>query len=184
MFNQWFKNVHSDQYHFMKLQTAREGKNESPQEFADRCRGLSQKVMCKVDDPVAQRIHGENAERMLLASFVAGFTGVGGKQVRYANPRNLGQALSVALAVQEAEKQERFNESFYTRFDNSLDCCRGHPVGSAVKTVSLGAPLARRRSTTCEVSATSLHITLTSHRPQPTGMRRRKLQSEVMRAKG
>jgi hypothetical protein len=70
----------------MKLQTARQGKNESPQEFADRCRGLSQKVMCKV-------------------SFVAGLIGIAGKQVRYANPRNLEQALSIALAVQEAEKK-------------------------------------------------------------------------------
>jgi hypothetical protein len=119
VFNQRFKDVHSVQYHFMKLQTARQGKNESLQEIADRCRGLSQKVMCKVDDPVAQRIHRENAERMLLASFVAGLRDVG-KQVRYANLRNLGQSLSTALAVQEAEKQERFNESFYTRFDNSV----------------------------------------------------------------
>ena len=61
VFNERFTNVHSDQCHFVKLQTARQGKNESPQEFADRCRGLSQKVMCKVDDPVAQRIHRENA---------------------------------------------------------------------------------------------------------------------------
>ena len=76
--------------------------------------------MRKVDDPVAQRIHRENAERMLIASFVAGLIGVAGKQVRYANPRNLEQALSIALAVQEYEKQERFNESFYTRFDNSV----------------------------------------------------------------
>ena len=43
--------------------------------------GLSQKVMCKVDDPVAQRIHRENAERMFLAIFVAGLKGVPDKQV-------------------------------------------------------------------------------------------------------
>jgi len=104
VFNQRFKDVHSDQYHFMKLQTARQGKNASPQEFANRCRGLSQKVMCKVDDPVAQRIHRKNTECMLLASFVAGLTGVAGKQVRYAKPRNLEQALLIALTVQEATK--------------------------------------------------------------------------------
>ena len=68
--------VHSDQYNFMKLQTARQGKDESPQEFADRCRGLAQKIIVKTDYPVAQRIHRENAERMLLASFVAGLSGV------------------------------------------------------------------------------------------------------------
>ena len=93
--------------------------NESPQQFADRCRALSQKIMCKTSDPVAQHIHGENAERMLLASFIAGLMGTPGKQVRYVSPRDIGQALSTALAVQEAEKQERFNESFYAKIDNS-----------------------------------------------------------------
>ena len=95
-------------------------KNESPREFADRCRGLAQKVMCKVDDSTAQRIHRENADRMLLASFVAGLSGVPGKQVRYANPRNTEQALSIALSVEEAENQEKFNKTFYTRFDDSV----------------------------------------------------------------
>jgi hypothetical protein len=55
-FNQRFKDAHSDQFHFMQLQTARQKKNESPRDFADRCRGLAQKVMCKVDDPAAQSL--------------------------------------------------------------------------------------------------------------------------------
>jgi hypothetical protein len=76
-----FKDVHMDQFHFTKLQTARQAKNEGPQEFADLCRGLAQKVMCKANDPITQRIHRENAERMCLASFVAGLTGVPGHQV-------------------------------------------------------------------------------------------------------
>jgi hypothetical protein len=40
----------------MQLQTARQMKNESPSEFADRCKELAQKVMCKVNDPVAESI--------------------------------------------------------------------------------------------------------------------------------
>jgi len=32
----------------------------------------------------------------------------------------LEQALQITLAVQEAEKQETFKESFYTRFENSV----------------------------------------------------------------
>ena len=76
--------------------------------------------MCKVDDPVAHGIHGENADRMMLASFVGGLTGVVGTQVSYAAPRDIRQAISLALSVQEAEKQEKFNETFYTRFDNSV----------------------------------------------------------------
>jgi broad specificity phosphatase PhoE len=56
-FRRRFRDIHTDQYHYMKLQTARQGKNESPQEFADRCRGIAQKIMVKANDPVAQRIH-------------------------------------------------------------------------------------------------------------------------------
>ena len=86
-FRDRFKDVRTDQYHFMKLQTARQAKNEGPQEFADRCRALAQKVMCKDSDPVAQRIHRENAERMLLASFVAGLSGEVGRQVKFRTRR-------------------------------------------------------------------------------------------------
>ena len=75
-FYQRLRDAHSDQFHFMELQTARQSKGESPREFADRCRAVANKVMCKVDDPAAQRIHRENAERMMLASFLAGLSGV------------------------------------------------------------------------------------------------------------
>ena len=75
--------------------------------------------MRKVDDPVSQRIHQENADRMLLSSFLAGLGGIG-KQVRYASPRDIEQALSISITVLEAENQEKFNETFYTRFDDSV----------------------------------------------------------------
>jgi hypothetical protein len=101
----------------MGLQKARQAKNEGPQEFADRCRALAQKVMCRESDPVAQRIHREKAERMHLASFVAGLSGVAGRQIRYLNPQTLQHALSIALSVREAEKQERLIETFYAKFD-------------------------------------------------------------------
>jgi hypothetical protein len=74
-FRERFRDVRTDQYHFMRLQMAWQTKHEGPQEFADRCRALAQKVMCKDSDPVAQRIHRENSDRMLLASFVAGLSG-------------------------------------------------------------------------------------------------------------
>ena len=73
-----------------------------------------------MDDPAAQRIHNENADRMLLASFVAGLAGQAGRQTRYSNPQSLDQALKIALTVQEAEKQEKFSESFYASFNDSL----------------------------------------------------------------
>ena len=132
---------------------------------------------------MAQRIHLENAERMLLAIFVAGLRDVG-KQVRYANPRNLGQALPIALAVQEAEKQEQFNESFYARFDNSVRMLSRSPSRTCREDIksqrSPGLQVVNHlRSQRCKTPHSS-----NNHRPQPTGMRRRKLQSEVMRAKG
>jgi hypothetical protein len=82
--------------------------------------GRSRIVMCKDSDPVAQRIHQENSERMLLASFVAGLAGVAGRQVRYQKPQTLQHALSIALSVREAEKQERFSETLYAMFDESV----------------------------------------------------------------
>jgi len=39
-----YKDVHANQYHYMKLQTARQAKNEDPQAFTDRCRELAQKA--------------------------------------------------------------------------------------------------------------------------------------------
>jgi hypothetical protein len=118
-FRERFRDVHTDQYHFMRLQMARQAKHEGPQEFADRCRALAQKIMCKDSDPVAQWIHRENVERMLLASFVAGLSGEIGKQVKFQNPQDLRQALT-ALAVREALKQEKFAETFYTKFNKSV----------------------------------------------------------------
>jgi hypothetical protein len=63
-FRSRYKDVYTDQYHFTILQTARQKKNESPQDFADRCHELAQKITRRVDDPVAQRVHCENAERI------------------------------------------------------------------------------------------------------------------------
>ena len=37
----------------------------------------------------------KNAERMLLASYVAGLVGVVGRQVRYLNPQSIQQAVNL-----------------------------------------------------------------------------------------
>jgi hypothetical protein len=39
-FRERFKDVHTDQFHFTRLQTAKQARNEGPQEFADCCRML------------------------------------------------------------------------------------------------------------------------------------------------
>jgi len=71
----------------------RQCKNKSPQEFADRRRGLAQRITRQSDDRVAQGVHRENAERMLLASYVEGLIDVPGRQVRYASPVSIEEAL-------------------------------------------------------------------------------------------
>jgi len=76
--------------------------------------------LCKTDDPVAHRIHRENAGRMLLASLFSGLSGTPGVQFRYASVQSLSEALKIAISVQEAEKQEQFNESFYTKVDKPV----------------------------------------------------------------
>jgi hypothetical protein len=81
---------------------------------------FAQKIVCTMDDPVAHRIHYENADRMLLASFVAALNGIPGMRVRFSNIQCLDQELKSALSVQEAGKQGTSSESFYTRFDSSL----------------------------------------------------------------
>jgi hypothetical protein len=105
-FRKRFRDVHSDQFHFMKLQTARQGRNESTQQFADRCKTLAKKIMVKTDDPVDQRIHRENMDCMTLASFVAGLSGIPGRQVRYSAPHSMEQALSLAISVQEVKNKK------------------------------------------------------------------------------
>ena len=104
----------------MRLQTARQGKREDPQEFGGRRRAFAQKVMSTSDDPQIQRVYKENAERMLLAAFVTGLAGTPGRHVRFSNPGTLQEALRIALAVQQAGKQENFKESFFRKFDETV----------------------------------------------------------------
>ena len=55
-FHDRFRDVRTDQYHFTQLQMARQKRDESPKDFADRCRSLAQKTVPRVEDPVTQRI--------------------------------------------------------------------------------------------------------------------------------
>ena len=78
----------------------------------------------KSADPQIQRIHWENADRMLLASFVSGLIGSRGHQVRISQPRSVEEALKIALPVQEADRQERFHESFDMNMSYRLAFCK------------------------------------------------------------
>jgi len=46
-FRSRYKDVHTDQYHFTRLQTVCKKKNECLEEFADRCLELAQKITQK-----------------------------------------------------------------------------------------------------------------------------------------
>ena len=78
-FHDRFKDVRTDQYHFTQLQMARQRKDESVQEYADRCRKLAQKTVPQVEDPVIQKLHYEQAERMQLATFTSGLLSAAGR---------------------------------------------------------------------------------------------------------
>jgi hypothetical protein len=113
VFPKRFRDVRSDQFHFTQIQNAKQNKHETPQEFADRIRALAQRTIPQVDDPEAKKLYQEQADRMALASFTAGFAGVPGRQVRYIMPTSLDEAIRVAITVSQAEVQERQNEVFY-----------------------------------------------------------------------
>jgi hypothetical protein len=57
-----FQDRHTDQFHFIRLQSAKQSRDENVLQFADRCRSLAQKTVRKNDDQVEQRILQENAD--------------------------------------------------------------------------------------------------------------------------
>jgi hypothetical protein len=95
------------------LQLAKQRKEDSPQEFAARCRNLAYKTVPKVEDPVQEKWHYEQAEKMLLASFTSDLLGEVGKFTRFHLPTNMSEALKIATTVNQAQILDRRNESFY-----------------------------------------------------------------------
>jgi hypothetical protein len=122
-----FRDVRTDQYHFTQLQMARQRKDETPQEFADRW-SLAQHTVPQVENAALQKLHYEQAERMLLASFTAGLIGTAGRQVRYAMPKSVDEALKIAITVDQAEQQERRNAAYYLRSQEGRNSA-GRPDG-------------------------------------------------------
>jgi hypothetical protein len=112
-FYQRFRDVRTDQFHFTQLMKKKKRKDESPQEFAERCRNSAYKSVPKVEDPVQQKWHYEQAERILLASFTSGLSGEVGKFTRFNLPANMSEVLKIATTVSQAQTEDRRNESFY-----------------------------------------------------------------------
>jgi len=109
------------QYHYTRLQDAVQEKNESVEEFADRCRKLCQKTVRVVEDGAAQRIINEEAERRLVAAYINGLFGLVGQQVRYRMPQTLEEAVRIAVTVNNAErlKTQDTKKVFSTRRDST-----------------------------------------------------------------
>ncbi|PNF15436.1 hypothetical protein B7P43_G18180, partial [Cryptotermes secundus] len=99
-------------YHYNQLHEAAQGREETPIQFLDRCRELSQKTVRKSADPTEQRILREEAETRLLTSFVYGLRGETGRELRIRNPDSIEQALAMATVIYNANKTpvQRFQE--------------------------------------------------------------------------
>jgi hypothetical protein len=94
-----------------------------------------------VDDPLAQAIHYENADKFLFATFVLGLAGEPGRQLRYANPPTMEKALQIALSVEKAEKQENSTKHFMLDSIVRSICRHVHLAVLAMTSVSDDAQL-------------------------------------------
>jgi hypothetical protein len=96
-----------DQYYYNKLQEAAQGREESAEEFGDRCRKLCQRTVRRVQDKEVQKIVNEEAERILLAAYIHGLKGIVGQQVQFQMPTSMEQAVNLAVTVDNVEKHRQ-----------------------------------------------------------------------------
>ena len=115
-----------DQYYYTRLQDAAQGRDESAEEFGDRCRKLCQCTIRKVQDEGIQRIINEEAERRLLAAYTHGLKGVVGEQVQFQMPSTMEQAVKLAVTVQNVEKHKQMVAGSRKVFANrkEIECYR------------------------------------------------------------
>ena len=114
-----FRDVRTAQYHFTQLQQARQRKNESSGEFLDRCKILARRTVPIVTHATMQRAYNDQADRMLLAAYSAGLMGTTGREVRMRAPVTTEEAVRIAITIEQAELQERRNNTFY--MDSGVD---------------------------------------------------------------
>lgn len=73
-----FKDKHTDQYNYARLQNASQERNESPEVFLDCIRKWCERTIQGSDNPVEQAVIKREADRRLLAPFINELTGVPG----------------------------------------------------------------------------------------------------------
>ena len=94
---------------------AKQRKDEGPEEFADRLRKLNERTMIKAETVEARRALHAEAERRLLAQFVAGLSGMAGDQVRIQMPTSMDQAVCIAITVTQAEEVKGMRDKIPSR---------------------------------------------------------------------
>jgi hypothetical protein len=117
VFQERFRVTCTDQYHILQLQTAKQVRGESLQDFADRCRTLCQKTILFSSDPSVRNIYAMDAERRLLTAFISGLSGQPGQQVCFALPKILSKAIQIATTVYKAQSQGKPEGVFYSEQD-------------------------------------------------------------------
>jgi hypothetical protein len=105
-----FKDKHTDQYNYARLQNAVQEKNESPESFLDRLRKWCQRTIQISDKPVEQVVIDRDADRRLLATFINGLTGVPGRQVKLLMPDTIEKALNMAITATNADREDRMSQ--------------------------------------------------------------------------
>jgi hypothetical protein len=120
-----------DQYYCMRLQDADHARDESAEEFGDRCRKLCQRTIRKVQDEKVRTIINEEAERRLLATYIHGLRGVVGQQVQFQMPSTMEQAVMLAVTVENVEKHKQMVGGSRKVFANGkeIECYRCNQSG-------------------------------------------------------
>ena len=102
-----FKDKHTDQYHYNRVQNASQEKGESPEMFLDRLRKLCQRTVRTSENAVEQAVINQEADRRLLAAFINRLGGPPGRQVRLQMPENIDKPLNMAIIATNAEREEK-----------------------------------------------------------------------------
>jgi hypothetical protein len=102
-----FKDKHTDQFHYARMQNASQENNESPEVFLDRLRKLCQRTIRSSEDAIAQAAINQEAERRILSAFRNGLIGAPGKQVRMQMPETIDKALHMVIVATYAEHEKR-----------------------------------------------------------------------------
>jgi hypothetical protein len=135
-----FRDVRTEQFHYAQLRAARQHRDEEISAFADRLRGLAQKLIPETSDPGMKKAHQDQAEKALLDTFARGLLGTPGQQVQYAVPASMGEAIKIAIAVQQADADRK--QTFYLQESSDRPRERGRfrNKGSASQGSSGNAP--------------------------------------------